>query len=196
MEKLSEEDYQRLRAGAEVLEQDGFGEKVLLLADGRILKLFCRKRLFSSALYYPYAQRFADNARKLAAIGVPVPAVEKVWRIPAIERDAVLYTPLPGNSLRKMLGEDLSAERKQALRTQLSQLVAHLFDHGMIFRSLHTGNVIVMPEGQMGLIDFPTCVFIVPRSDSGGVRAASGKCWQRKVNGWIRPSCSKRLRYE
>lgn len=174
MEKLSEADYQRLRAGAEVLEQDGFGEKVLLLADGRILKLFRRKRLFSSALYYPYAQRFADNARKLAAIGVPVPAVEKVWRIPSIARDAVLYAPLPGNSLRKMLGEGLSAERKQAWRTQLSQLVAHLFDHGMIFRSLHTGNVIVMPEGQMGLIDFSDMRFyrapLGPRRRARGIR--------------------------
>ena len=74
LDRLSAVDYQALRAGAVVLEADGFGEKVLQLADGRILKLFRRKRLLSSALYYPYARRFADNAHKLAAIGVPVVA--------------------------------------------------------------------------------------------------------------------------
>ena len=116
MDRLSAVDYQALRAGAVVLEADGFGEKVLQLADGRILKLFRRKRLLSSALYYPYARRFADNARKLAAIGVPVPAVEQVWRIPSLARDAVLYAPLPGISLRKLQQESLSAERRQALR--------------------------------------------------------------------------------
>jgi tRNA A-37 threonylcarbamoyl transferase component Bud32 len=154
LDRLSAVDYQALRAGAVVLEADGFGEKVLQLADGRILKLFRRKRLLSSALYYPYARRFADNAHKLAAIGVPVPAVEQVWRIPSLARDAVLYAPLPGISLRKLQQENLSAERRQSLRLALSRLVAKLFDHGMIFRSLHTGNVIVMPDGELGLIDF------------------------------------------
>ena len=47
--------YMVLREGAEVLEVDHCGEKVLRLRDGNILKLFRRKRLISSALWYPYA---------------------------------------------------------------------------------------------------------------------------------------------
>jgi hypothetical protein len=62
LKRLVHDDYLAMRAGATVLEADGFGDKVLRLADGTMLKLFRRKRLFSSAAWYPYAQRFADNA--------------------------------------------------------------------------------------------------------------------------------------
>lgn len=143
-----------MRAGAQVLEADPFGEKVLLLADGHILKLFRRKRLLSSAAWSPYARRFAVNAGRLAAIGVPVPEVLRVLRIPAIARDAVLYRPLPGTSLRQLAAAGLHAARQQELRAALSKLVVLLSEKGMYFRSLHTGNVILTPDGQLGLIDF------------------------------------------
>lgn len=47
-----------------------------------------------------------------------------------------------------------AVESAQVSLAQYSRQVAKLFDHGMIFRSLHTGNVIVMPDGELGLIDF------------------------------------------
>ena len=57
--------------GAKVLEADSYGPKVYLLQDGNILKLFRRKRIFSSALFRPYSKRFIDNAVELQKLGVP-----------------------------------------------------------------------------------------------------------------------------
>lgn len=154
LKQLNEAEYQSLREGASVLEADGMGDKVLQLADGNILKLFRRKRLISSALYSPYAKRFAQNAIKLAQIGIAVPEVLLVMRISSIQRDAVLYKPLQGITLRQIAEQEVPEDKHRELRTKLSNLVVHLCRHGMYFRSLHTGNVIVMENGQLGLIDF------------------------------------------
>lgn len=91
--------FETLKQGAELIEADGHGEKVLLLPDGHYLKLFRRKRLISSASWYPYAQRFADNARALQARGIPCPEVIEVFRVPEMERDVVHYRPLIGKAL-------------------------------------------------------------------------------------------------
>jgi hypothetical protein len=56
-----------------------------VLADGSYLKLFRRKRLISSAAWYPYAQRFADNALALAAREHPLPRVIGPLPHPGIE---------------------------------------------------------------------------------------------------------------
>jgi len=63
MTPLSHDQYRSLRADAQVIEADGHGEKVLRLADGTFVKLFRRKRLISSALFYPYAKTEALPAR-------------------------------------------------------------------------------------------------------------------------------------
>ena len=63
MKTLNKEQYQALREDAEVLAADDHGDKVLKLNNGQIMKLFRRKRLFSSALIYPYGKRFADNVK-------------------------------------------------------------------------------------------------------------------------------------
>lgn len=143
-----------MREGAEVLEVDHHGEKVLRLADGSILKLFRRRRIVSSAALYPYARRFANNAAALARIGVPVPHVIDVLRIPSAERDAVRYAPLPGKTLRDLLRSGLPAAHETALKTAFTRFVIDLHDRGVYFRSLHLGNVVCTPDGQLGLIDF------------------------------------------
>ncbi|MCF5632082.1 toluene tolerance protein, partial [Pseudomonas syringae] len=105
MQKLDHTAYLDLREGAEVLESDRNGDKVLRLSNGTMLKLFRRKRLLSSAIWAPYAQRFADNCQALHARGIDCPKVLQVYRIPGIERDAVHYDPLPGHTLRQLLDE-------------------------------------------------------------------------------------------
>lgn len=154
LKKLTQAAYQAMCDGAQVLEHDPYGPKVFLLGDGTILKLFRRKRLFSSALLYPYAARFERNARKLAAIGIPVPDILEIWRIPEVERDAVHYRPLPGQTLRELASQGLSSEREAHLREAFNRLVICLHDNGVYFRSLHMGNVIVGENDQLGLIDF------------------------------------------
>ncbi len=154
MEKIDHAGYLALRAGAEVLEADPHGDKVLRLRDGRLLKMFRRKRWLSSALFYPYARRFVHNARVLARLGVPVPRVLRLFSIPQISRHAVLYEPLPGQSLRDMVRGGLSPERARELRAAFTELVIRLHRGGVYFRSLHLGNVICSPDGRLGLIDF------------------------------------------
>ena len=145
--------YLALRAGATVIEADSFGEKVLLLVDGSMLKLFRRKRLLSSAAWYPYAERFADNASALRQRGIPVPEVIDVFRIPSIGRDAVHYHPLPGRTLRQLRREGLDPSREVRLKTAFTHLLVELHEKGVYFRSLHLGNVVCTPDGRLGLID-------------------------------------------
>lgn len=140
--------------GAEVLERDPHGDKVLRLADGSILKLFRRKRLLSSAVFYPYARRFAANAAALARIGVPVPEVLGVYRVAELARDVVHYRPLPGATLRELACRGLDPEQRRRLRDDLTRFIVRLHDAGVYFRSLHLGNVVRTPDGRLGLIDF------------------------------------------
>lgn len=150
MQALEQARYLALREGATVLEADGTGDKVLRLIDGSMLKLFRRKRLLSSAAWYPYAQRFADNCRHLQERQIPCPVVKAVYRIGAIERDAVHYAPLPGQTLRQVLEEPADHDQ---LRAQLGRFIAILHERGVYFRSAHMGNVVLTPEGELGLID-------------------------------------------
>jgi len=150
---LEHDDYLAMRAGATVLEADSFGEKVLRLTDGTVLKLFRRKRLFSSAAWYPYAQRFADNAAALDRLGIPVPQIIDVVRIPSLARDAVHYHPLGGRTLREICRGGIEKDQETELRAAFTRFVIHLHDCGVYFRSLHLGNVVYMPDHQLGLID-------------------------------------------
>jgi tRNA A-37 threonylcarbamoyl transferase component Bud32 len=154
LKTLTGQDYLAMRANAVVLEQDCFGEKVLRLADGSILKMFRRKRLLTSAAIFPYASRFARNAVTLARHGIPVPQILAVGRIPELARDYVHYQPLAGSTLRELAHAGMDAETRETLRRQLTLFIIRLHDLGIYFRSLHTGNVVITPDGRIGLIDF------------------------------------------
>jgi tRNA A-37 threonylcarbamoyl transferase component Bud32 len=150
LQTLEHDDYLALRADARVLERDRHGDKVLQLADGSYLKLFRRKRLISSAAWYPYAKRFADNALALAERDIPCPGVIGLYRIPGVSRDAVRYRPLEGQTLRQLVR---SGADTAGLRERLGRFVAELHEAGVYFRSLHLGNIVLTPAGTLGLID-------------------------------------------
>ncbi|CAG8864100.1 hypothetical protein PS627_00861 [Pseudomonas fluorescens] len=149
MQTLDHTAYLTLRQSADVLEADGKGDKVLRLVDGSMLKLFRRKRLLTSALWAPYAQRFADNCQAMHELEIECPTARRVYRIPSIERDAVHYDPLPGHTLRQLLGSDTHED----LRAQLGRFIARLHEKGVYFRSAHLGNVVLTPQNTLGLID-------------------------------------------
>lgn len=149
MTPLSDDQYHLLRADAELIEADGHGEKVLRLADGTFLKLFRRKRLVSSALFYPYAKRFSDNTETLQKLGIACPTVIGLYRMATIHRDLVHYRPLQGRTLRQI---DVPTEHSE-LRARFGAFVADLHNKGIYFRSLHLGNVILRDDGALGLID-------------------------------------------
>lgn len=151
MQRLNHDDYLALREQAKVIEKDSFGDKVMILQDGTFLKLFRRKRLITSAAIWPYAQRFADNAKKLEKLGIPCPKIIQVYRIPSIERDAVHYHPLPGLTLRQL--RKAQGECPADIRERFAEFVEHVHQLGIYFRSMHLGNVVLTPEGELGLID-------------------------------------------
>lgn len=150
---INQAQYQTLRGTPEILEADGHGEKVLRLADNSILKLFRRKRLISSNFFYPYAQRFANNAEILLRKGIPAPQIIALYKIPEISRDVVHYIPVPGITLRQKFRENPSPPDLEDIRSKICRFALFLFDEGIYFRSLHLGNIIELPDGSFGLID-------------------------------------------
>lgn len=150
--RLTLADYRALVDRCEVIERDGFGEKVLYTSDGLVIKIFRRKRLLTTALLFPYAYRFARNARALSERGVPTVTILEHACCAPLKRHLVTYRPLPGLTVRKALqsGACDAAE----LLTAVSRFVADLHQKGIYFRSLHFGNIIVSPANlQLGLID-------------------------------------------
>ncbi|MBT3625671.1 MAG: toluene tolerance protein [Gammaproteobacteria bacterium] len=147
MKSLTNEKYLEMRAGADVIAADDYGDKVLLLKDGTYLKLFRVKRLFTSARLFPYWRRFEKNSEALHALGVPTLKVIESIRLPELDRTAVHYEPLPGNILREVPDFDAG------LVTRLGAFIKQLHDKGVYLRSMHLGNVVLTPDGQLGLID-------------------------------------------
>lgn len=150
MKEISKERFEALTESAKVLEKDGHGDKVLLLPDDRVCKIFRCKRTISSAKLYPYAQRFADNAAKLKEIGIVSVDVEDVYRVEGMYRDVVFYKLLEGETLRKVIAQEGGGA---ALAEKFIEYIVELHDKGVYFRSLHFGNVLVLPNGEFGLID-------------------------------------------
>jgi len=150
MKRLPLENYQRLSEGAQLLEQDGYGPKVLLTPQGRIIKLFRRKRLFSHATLYSHARRFRRNAQRLIRYGVPSVEVEQLYRCPAIARDLVIYPRLSGTTLRHFATEAPGGINQLG---ELAKFIAVLHHKGIYFRSLHLGNILIRPDNSLALID-------------------------------------------
>ena len=136
--------------GGKVLTKDYYGYKVIQLSDGRMAKLFRLKSYLSSALVWPYAKRFVRGADVLKKNGIPTVHVIDLCRIPSIKRDMVLYHPLEGISLREALQNESD---KTALIEHFASFLADLHAKGIYFRAIHFNNVIVTPEGRLGLID-------------------------------------------
>lgn len=137
-------------AGATVISKDQYGDKVLKLPDGVMVKLFRLKRRLSSAIIWPYAKRFERGARRLREINIPSVEVIETFRVRAMGRDVVVYHPLEGETLREVIKD---SDNKEALLKPFSVFFAGLHDRGIYFRAIHFGNIIVLPAGGFGLID-------------------------------------------
>lgn len=138
-------------ANAEILESDArSGIKVAKLADGNMLKFFRVKRWYSSARLFSYARSFCRNSERLRALNIPTVKIIQLFHYEDSERTAVLYEPLAGLTFMQLLkNEDLAEARV----SDLGKFIAHLHEIGVYFRGLHLGNIVLTPEGQLGLID-------------------------------------------
>jgi O-antigen ligase/tRNA A-37 threonylcarbamoyl transferase component Bud32 len=149
---LKPADLQALTANAQVIEEDGLGPKVLRLVDGSFLKLFRRRRWYTSGSFNPYSERFAVNSEQLRDMGIPTPKILDLYRVHD-GSSAVHYLPLPGNTLRQVMQGITAPAVRQALVERFGKFMAQLHEQGVYFRSLHLGNVLVLEDGDFGLID-------------------------------------------
>ena len=147
---ISSEEFDQLREGARVLEMDLRGEKVLLTPDKHIIKLFYPRRRFTSAAIYPYALRFWNNAQKLHEKGIPTVSCEQLRYDRQNSRHVITYPLLAGTTLRDCLEQ---SPDKHDYLTKLSAFLAMLHEKGILFRSIHLGNILVLENGGFGLID-------------------------------------------
>ncbi|MDP3979137.1 MAG: polymerase [Pseudomonas sp.] len=152
MRILSETELDTLLRGAKTIEEDGLGLKVACLVDGDFLKLYRRKRLLSSSLWSLPARRFANNAKRLQQLGIASPDIEELLLIPERKLNGVRYRPLPGETLRDRW-RTLTDETREAEVECFGAFLGHLHQLGVYFRSLHLGNVLRLPDGELGLID-------------------------------------------
>lgn len=152
MRRINAAQLSALLDGAKTIEEDGLGVKVARLQGGDFLKLYRRKRLLSSDLWNLPAQRFADNAQGLLRLGITAPNVLDVLMISQCRLSAVRYQPLPGNTLRDQLRQQDAAARTE-LVAKFGTFLGELHQQGVYFRSLHLGNVLLLPDGTFGLID-------------------------------------------
>jgi hypothetical protein len=154
---LSTEDFESLLRDCRVVEKDEHGEKVLILSDGTYLKIFRRKRLFSSYVLKPYSKRFIENCQKLAVRGIPSPTILQNFQIPGIKRDAVRYRPLEGKTVfEKLSANDFKSDDSE----RLVAFIKSLHEKKIYFRSLHLGNIVQLPSNDFGLIDVADLKFL------------------------------------
>ncbi len=151
MQQLATEQFQAWLGGAEVIEKDRHGVKVLRLADGSFLKLFRYKRLLSKNRLVSPARRFSHNATQLRNLGIPCPEVIATYNLANPQRSLVHYSPLAGETLRHLIRQP--DQHTAELLQKTGAFIAQLHDLGVYFRSLHLGNVILTPDQHFGLID-------------------------------------------
>ena len=151
MRFLDANEYQALIQGAKLLREDGYGPKVYQAPGGRIIKLFRIKRWLSSSVIYPYNLRFLQNSRRLQRMGIICAEVDEVFYCHAIRRHGLVYRRLDGTPLDELLFS--ADERARHLFREYAVFVAMLHMRRIYFRSLHPGNILLLPEGGFGLID-------------------------------------------
>lgn len=152
MRMLSKKALGELLENSHPIEQDLHGLKVARLANGDFLKLYRRKRWLSSALWSLPAKRFAENAARLRRLDIAAPEIVETYHISELQLNGVQYQPLPGEALRshwRALEESCRNKEVELFGAFLGTL--HL--SGVYFRSLHLGNVLLLPDGRFGLID-------------------------------------------
>jgi hypothetical protein len=207
---LDRSEFDQMCQKGAVLEQDERGIKVLRLENGDILKVFRVRNRFSIARIYSYARRFCRNAARLRKSGIPTVDIKQLFHLDMSAETAVLYAPLEGKTLRELLrNRPITMEEAGMLGT----FIAELHRHGVHFRSLHLGNIVLDMQGRLGLIDiadmsiYPWSLWCGTRVRSfthlhrypEQVRELGLATWQKIVASYfdhaaLRPACESRLR--
>ena len=152
MRIVSAQELENWLASGKVLEKDARGPKVVALENGLFLKIFHTRRHPLLSRLQPAAKRFTQNAKRLRQLGIAAPEVtESFWLDRQTGLSACLYHPLPGQSIEQLYRQ--APQQADSLLPPLARFIRHLHQRGIYFRSLHLGNILLLPDGQYGLID-------------------------------------------
>ena len=165
---LDKDTWLALKAEGDVVEQDNRGVKVLRCSNGDYIKLFRIKRRFTRAQLFNPAVEFFRKAEKLQRCDIDTVTPVGLYRLTYVPRFGARYRPLAGETVRSLLKQARFTEQHIEL---LANFIARLHNKGILFRSLHPGNVVLKPDGTFGLIDILDCRF---------------RWWQRSLNRWQR----------
>lgn len=154
MRIVAVQEFEGWLANGKVLEKDARGPKVVAMENGLFLKIFHTRRHPLLAKLSTPAKTFQQNAAMLAEIGIPRPEIVEIfWLKKDTDKlSACLYQPLPGVSIETLITKE--PEAIDGIIPELAKFIAKLHAAGIYFRSLHLGNIIYLPEGKFGLIDF------------------------------------------
>jgi DNA-binding response OmpR family regulator len=134
------------------LGQGSFGE-VWLVRDTEELegaRLYVAKIPFIKAANAKFRQE-AEICRRLS----PHPGVvEQVATLEDEDKVVLIQEYLPGQTLEDMLGEELPRPLMESLILQLIDVVAHAHQHRIMHRDIKPGNIMVLPDGALKLLDF------------------------------------------
>jgi len=152
MRIVAAQELENWLASGKVLEKDARGPKVVALANGLFLKIFYTRRHPMLARLQPAAKKFARNAEHLLQLGIQAPeVVELLWLNRHAGLSACLYRPLPGQSIEQLYCKD--PIQTDDILPSLANFIRQLHLHGVYFRSLHLGNILLLNNNQYGLID-------------------------------------------
>lgn len=139
-------------ASGHVLEKDARGPKVVAISDRLYLKIFYTRRHLLLARLQPAAKRFARNAERLRHLGIDTPEIiDFFWLNQRTGISACIYQPIIGETIEQIYRRN--PERAMVLLPTLAGFIRTLHQRGIYFRSLHLGNIILLPNKDFGLID-------------------------------------------
>lgn len=148
---LANNEFAEMCRDGQVIEQDERGIKVLRFQNGDYLKIFRARHKFSGTQLFSHARRFCRNAARLQSLQIPTVRIQRLFHFKDNPHAAVLYSPLEGETLRQLI--HAKYDETDAMAEKLGKFLATLHAKGIHFHSLHTGNVVLTPQGEFGLID-------------------------------------------
>lgn len=142
-------EFERMLAGGRVLQYSSGKPSAILEAGGRsIIKIVSRETGFTSDRLWPYGYRFYANSRMLLQRGIEAPRIRRYCVLRSSGEHVLVYDFLPGHSLLDL------AERNEVVEDDaLAAFYAGLHARGILFRSIHPGNILRLDDGRFALID-------------------------------------------
>lgn len=146
--ELSLKELEQFYASRKLLGGYSYRPWLLQGDDGELAKCFHDKRHLSTGTLVPKGPHFARNAVKLSRLGINGPIPKKIYRNNLEGVTIVTYDRIEGEDLRTLAAKETFVEMNR-----LSSYLSELHEKGVYFRGIHLGNILLMPSGELALID-------------------------------------------